>query len=296
MNALAIGDPRRARGGSPGPLSRHQPLKGPVPGSQLGIGAALRHLSVGQHVEPASANRARSARPNTRSGSGRTSWNASFPSASATSASMRRGRAPGVSISAYVNRPPLAKTRLEARPDGSVSVGMKRTFADGTSAFVYTAEELAERLCAIVPPPRANQTVYHGIFAGNSAWRPEVVPKPPPVSAREKKRRQARRLRRLTPLAGLGLPARPRLSGRLLPMPTLRRADGAPLHRRSPPGLDPDLARARRSPRAPAADPKTGRASSRATGTRGSAFGLQGTRKFGPRPIFSALSYPLEPS
>jgi hypothetical protein len=94
----------------------------------------------------------------------------------------------------YVNRPPLAKARLEARPDGSVSVGMKRIFADGTSAFVYTAEELAERLCAIIPPPRANQTIYHGVFAGNSAWRAEVVPKPPPVSAREQKRRQARRL------------------------------------------------------------------------------------------------------
>jgi len=96
----------------------------------------------------------------------------------------------------YVNRPPLAKSRLEARPDGTVSVGMKRVFADGTSAFVYTPEEFAERLCAIVPPPRANQTIYHGIFAGNSAWRPEVVPKPPAVSAREKKRREARRLTR----------------------------------------------------------------------------------------------------
>lgn len=64
----------------------------------------------------------------------------------------------------------------------------------GTSAFVYTPMELAERLCAIVPPPRANQTVYHGVFAANSAWRAEVVPKPPLVSAREAKRLRARRL------------------------------------------------------------------------------------------------------
>lgn len=99
-------------------------------------------------------------------------------------------------LSRYVNRPPLAKSRLEARPDGSVLVGMKRIFSDGTAGFVYTAEELVERLCAIVPPPRANQTNYHGVFAANSAWRSEVVPKPPKVSAPGKKRRQGRRLSR----------------------------------------------------------------------------------------------------
>jgi hypothetical protein len=62
-------------------------------------------------------------------------------------------------LSRYVNRPPLAKNRLEVTEDGSISVGMKRIFSDGTAAFVYTPEELVERLCALVPPPRANQTL-----------------------------------------------------------------------------------------------------------------------------------------
>ncbi len=36
--------------------------------------------------------------------------------------------------------------------------------------------EFIERLAALVPPPRAHLVHYHGVFAGRSAWRREVVP------------------------------------------------------------------------------------------------------------------------
>jgi hypothetical protein len=36
------------------------------------------------------------------------------------------------------------------------------------------------KLAAIIPPPFANQVLYHGVLAPNAAWRREVVPKPPP--------------------------------------------------------------------------------------------------------------------
>jgi hypothetical protein len=78
----------------------------------------------------------------------------------------------------YVLRPPLARCRLERHDDGTVTLGMKRVFADGTAAFRFTAAELTERLCALVPLPYVNQTLYHGLFAARSAWRAAVVPRP----------------------------------------------------------------------------------------------------------------------
>jgi hypothetical protein len=55
---------------------------------------------------------------------------------------------------------------------------MKRTWSDGTSALVLSPQELVERLASLVPPPRKNQILYHGVLAAHSAWRAEVVPKP----------------------------------------------------------------------------------------------------------------------
>jgi hypothetical protein len=35
-----------------------------------------------------------------------------------------------------------------------------------------------ERLAALVPPPRKNQVLYHGVLASRAAWREEIVPQP----------------------------------------------------------------------------------------------------------------------
>jgi len=56
----------------------------------------------------------------------------------------------------YIARPPLAKPRLEERPDGSVRVRFKRPWSDGTEGIELSRVELVERLAALVPPPRAN--------------------------------------------------------------------------------------------------------------------------------------------
>ena len=55
---------------------------------------------------------------------------------------------------------------------------------------------LTERLCALVPPPYANQTLYHGLFAARSAWRSAIVPKPPPDRPAEADARAAKKLAR----------------------------------------------------------------------------------------------------
>jgi hypothetical protein len=96
----------------------------------------------------------------------------------------------------YILRPPLAKDRLQRREDGSVEVGLKRVWSDGTSALVLSPSELVERLVALVPPPRANQVIYRGVVAANAAWRAEVVPSPPPETPDEAKARRAKRLTR----------------------------------------------------------------------------------------------------
>ena len=91
-------------------------------------------------------------------------------------------------------RPPLARSRFERNDDGSVTVGLKRVFADGTGELRLSPLELTERLCALVPPPYKNQVLYHGVFAARSAWRKAVVPKrrPPPPERTEKLARAAR--------------------------------------------------------------------------------------------------------
>ena len=44
--------------------------------------------------------------------------------------------------------------------------------------------ELLERLAALVPKPRTNLTLYHGVFAANAKWRARLVPTPPDETQR----------------------------------------------------------------------------------------------------------------
>jgi len=96
----------------------------------------------------------------------------------------------------YILRPPLAKGRLERREDGTVVVGLKRAWSDGTTALELTPSELVEKLAALVPPPHANQVIYRGVLAGNASLRGEVVPPPPAESASARQQRRSERLTR----------------------------------------------------------------------------------------------------
>ena len=90
-----------------------------------------------------------------------------------------RDRAGLQRLAGYIARPPLAKSRLTVLPDGRVRLGLKRAWSDGTTAHVLTAEELVERLVALVPPPRANQVLYAGVLASRHRWHRAVRPRPP---------------------------------------------------------------------------------------------------------------------
>jgi hypothetical protein len=77
----------------------------------------------------------------------------------------------------YQARPPVANDRLTEREDGRLELRLKRPWRDGTTSLVYTPHELLERLCSLVPRPRAHLTRYHGVLAPAFAARAEIVPK-----------------------------------------------------------------------------------------------------------------------
>ncbi|MGF1465526.1 MAG: transposase [Sandaracinaceae bacterium] len=85
----------------------------------------------------------------------------------------------------YLLRPPVSDDRLEALPDGRYRLRLKTAWRDGTSHLLLSAHELLNRLAALVPAPRRNQVVYHGVLAGRSAWRREVLPDAGTATSRE---------------------------------------------------------------------------------------------------------------
>jgi putative transposase len=75
----------------------------------------------------------------------------------------------------YVLRPPLAQERLELTGDGKVLLRLRRAWHDGTRAIRFEPTEFLEKLAAMIPKPRINLLVYHGVFAPHASRRPEAV-------------------------------------------------------------------------------------------------------------------------
>ena len=78
----------------------------------------------------------------------------------------------------YLCRPPLGQQRLQRLRDGRVALVLQRPWADGTTHLVFTPTELLERLVPLVPRPRINLVLYHGVLAPNAPWRRAVVAQP----------------------------------------------------------------------------------------------------------------------
>ena len=79
----------------------------------------------------------------------------------------------------YVLRPPLARTRLQRRGDGLLVLTLRKPYANGTTDFLFSEVELAQRLAALVPPARKNSVSYHGVLAPRHRFRNQVIPEPP---------------------------------------------------------------------------------------------------------------------
>jgi hypothetical protein len=76
----------------------------------------------------------------------------------------------------YALRPPLAEARITTTPDGAVAVQLRRPWADGTTHVVFEPRAFLSRLAVLVPRPRVNLVLYHGVLGPRAAWRREVVP------------------------------------------------------------------------------------------------------------------------
>jgi len=71
----------------------------------------------------------------------------------------------------YLLRPPLAQDRLQLTDDGRVLMELRRPWSDGTTHLVFAGVELLEKLAAIIPRPRINLVLYHGVLGARARWR-----------------------------------------------------------------------------------------------------------------------------
>jgi Putative transposase len=56
-----------------------------------------------------------------------------------------------------------------------VALTLRTSWADGTRQLVFEPLDLLEKLAALVPRPRINLVLYHGVLAPDSRWRGRVV-------------------------------------------------------------------------------------------------------------------------
>ena len=83
----------------------------------------------------------------------------------------------------YLLRPPLAQERIEILADGRVGLTLAHSWADGTRALVFTPIEFLEKLAVLIPKPRINLVVYHGVLAPRARHRAAVLHAMPPSTS-----------------------------------------------------------------------------------------------------------------
>src|SRR5262249_1009024 len=75
----------------------------------------------------------------------------------------------------YLCRPPLGQQRLARLAGGRTALPLQRPRAAGTTALVVTPHEVPAGRVAVIPRPRINLLLYHGVLAPNAPWRSAVV-------------------------------------------------------------------------------------------------------------------------
>ncbi len=75
----------------------------------------------------------------------------------------------------YALRPPVTQERLHLTGDGQVRLELRHPWRDGTTDIVFDPVEFLGRLAVLVPRPRINLLLYHGVLGPRAAWRAEVV-------------------------------------------------------------------------------------------------------------------------
>jgi hypothetical protein len=65
----------------------------------------------------------------------------------------------------YVLRPPVAQDRVTVTSDGRVRLALRHAWLDGTTHLAFDPVAFLERLAVLVPRPRVNLILYHGVLA-----------------------------------------------------------------------------------------------------------------------------------
>src|SRR5437667_9264762 len=85
----------------------------------------------------------------------------------------------------YALRPPVTQERLHLTDEGQVRLQLRQPWRDGTTDVVFDPVEFLGRLAVLVPRPRINLILYHGVLGPRAAWRSEVVRRTPAEDARD---------------------------------------------------------------------------------------------------------------
>ena len=75
----------------------------------------------------------------------------------------------------YALRPPLTQERLHLTAERQVRLELRQPWRDGTTDVVFDPVEFLGRLAVLVPRPRINLILYHGVLGPRAAWRSDVV-------------------------------------------------------------------------------------------------------------------------
>ena len=75
----------------------------------------------------------------------------------------------------YALRPTVAQDRLRLTAEGQVVLQLRHPWADGTTHLLFDPLELLERLAVLIPRPRINLILYHGVLGPRATWRSLVV-------------------------------------------------------------------------------------------------------------------------
>ncbi len=76
----------------------------------------------------------------------------------------------------YIARPAISEKRLSISLQGRVRYQLKTPWRNGTTHVEWDPVDFIAKLAALVPPPRAHLTRFHGVFAPNANLRAQLTP------------------------------------------------------------------------------------------------------------------------
>ena len=78
-------------------------------------------------------------------------------------------------VTAHFGYTNIGNQTLNVTPSGKVLLRLRRPWRDGTRAILFEPTELLEKISAIIPRPKVNLLLYHGVLAPHARRRRAAV-------------------------------------------------------------------------------------------------------------------------